>query len=82
MKKVSRNYATRRQRKNKSQKQELWDLFKSLGGNKPHPSQIEHLAEKLKLSEQQIYKWFWDTKKKVEEDEEYAKKIGEDEKKV
>jgi len=26
------------------------------------------LAEELNLHENQIYKWFWDTKKKVEED--------------
>ena len=70
--------SNRRQRKNKLQKQELWNLFKSLNGDNPRREQIEHLSEKLKLTEQQIYKWFWDTKKKVEEDEEYAIQIGED----
>ena len=55
---------------------ELWNLFKSLNGDNPKREDIENLSEKLKLTEQQIYKWFWDTKKKVEEDEEYAKRIG------
>jgi len=26
------------------------------------------LSQELNLSENQIYKWFWDTKKKVDED--------------
>jgi hypothetical protein len=30
------------------------------------------LAEQLGLKENQIYKWFWDTKKKVDEDQELA----------
>ena len=28
------------------------------------------------MKENQIYKWFWDTKKKVEEDTQLAKKMG------
>ncbi len=28
------------------------------------------------MSEQQIYKWFWDTKKKVEEDTILAREMG------
>ena len=28
------------------------------------------------MSEQQIYKWFWDTKKKVDEDTALAREMG------
>ena len=38
-------------------------------GETPSKERITKLARKLDLSENQIYKWFWDTKKKVEEDE-------------
>lgn len=37
---------------------------------------IEELSNELNLSEQQIYKWFWDTKKKVEEDTAIAKQMS------
>ena len=30
------------------------------------------------MQEQQIYKWFWDTQKKVKEDEETARNLGQD----
>ena len=29
------------------------------------------------MKEPQVYKWFWDTKKKVEEDEQFAQEMGE-----
>ncbi len=38
-------------------------------GETPSKERITKLARKLDLSDNQIYKWFWDTKKKVEEDE-------------
>jgi hypothetical protein len=34
------------------------------------------LSQELNLSEQQVYKWFWDTKKKVDEDTNLAKEMG------
>lgn len=37
---------------------------------------ITSLSQELNLSEQQVYKWFWDTKKKVEEDTILAKEIS------
>jgi len=33
-------------------------------------------AEELNLKENQIYKWFWDTKKKIEEDNVLARQLG------
>ncbi len=51
------------------QREALWAVFKSLAGRPATREQIMELSNKLKLKEQQIYKWFWDTKKKVDEDE-------------
>lgn len=39
---------------------------------------ITNLSRELNLTEQQIYKWFWDTKKKVEEDTAIAKAMSKD----
>ena len=36
------------------------------------------IAHRLRCKEQQIYKWFWDTQKKVKEDEEIAMDLGQD----
>lgn len=30
----------------------------------PHRHQIQRISDKLSLSENQVYKWFWDTKQK------------------
>lgn len=68
----------RRQRKSQVQREALWTLFKSLAGRPPKREQITELSNRLKLKEQQIYKWFWDTKKKVDEDEQYALEVGQD----
>ena len=46
-----------------------------MNGETPSREQITQLSEDLKLKENQIYKWFWDTKKKVEEDTQLARKI-------
>ena len=35
------------------------------------------MAKDLKLKEHQIYKWFWDTNKKVEEDNQLAAQIDQ-----
>ena len=43
-------------------------MYKELNGKTPTREKITQLAEELNLHENQIYKWFWDTKKKVEED--------------
>ena len=47
-------------------------------GRQPPRQHILNLVHELNLSEQQIYKWFWDTKKKVEEDEQLAQEMGAD----
>jgi hypothetical protein len=54
----------------------LWDLYKKLEGKAPDREVIAELAEELNLKENQIYKWFWDTKKKVEEDNVLARELG------
>lgn len=46
----------------------LWQLYKELKGATPSKEKITDLSIELNLSENQIYKWFWDTKKKVDED--------------
>ena len=67
---------TNRTRKSQCQKDALWTLYKELSGETPSREQITSLSEELNLKENQIYKWFWDTKKKVEEDTEIAKNIN------
>lgn len=42
----------------------------------PPREDITKLSKELNLSEQQVYKWFWDTKKKVEEDTAIAKQMS------
>ena len=46
----------------------LWELFKRQNGVVPHRDEIILLAEELNLTQTQIYKWFWDAKKRIEED--------------
>ncbi|MFM7856540.1 MAG: homeobox domain-containing protein [Flammeovirgaceae bacterium] len=57
-----------RTRKSQCQKDVLWSLYKELKGATPSKEKILELSQELNLSENQIYKWFWDTKKKVDED--------------
>ena len=57
-----------RTRKSQCQKDALWNLYKSLNGATPSHETIAEYSEELNLKENQIYKWFWDTKKKVDED--------------
>lgn len=45
-------------------------------GETPNREQIEQLSLQLNLKENQIYKWFWDTKKKVEEDTALARQMN------
>lgn len=59
---------TNRTRKSQCQKEQLWQVYKDLDGKIPSRELITELSEELNLKENQIYKWFWDTKKKVEED--------------
>ena len=51
--------------KTKKQRQQLWSCFKKNDGKQPPRDEILELAKTLKLAETQIYKWFWDTQKKV-----------------
>lgn len=67
---------TNRTRKSQCQKDALWNLYKNLKGETPTREQITELSDQLNLKENQIYKWFWDTKKKVEEDTALAKKTS------
>ena len=53
-------------------------MFKKMEGRQPSRQHILDLVNELDLTEQQIYKWFWDTKKKVEEDEQLAQEMGAD----
>lgn len=54
----------------------LWQMYKKYEGRTPERDVITKLAADLGLKENQIYKWFWDTKKKVDEDNELALQIG------
>ena len=36
------------------------------------------MSANLDLKENQVYKWFWDTKKKVEDDTQIARKLSND----
>ena len=65
-----------RTRKSQCQKDVLWKIYKELNGATPSKDKITDLSNELNLSENQIYKWFWDTKKKVDEDNSHALKIG------
>ena len=69
---------TNRTRKSQCQKDALWLLYKELKGKTPSREQIAELSNNLDLKENQVYKWFWDTKKKVEEDTQEAKKMAQD----
>ena len=51
-------------------------MYKRLNGIPPARDEIKQLAKELNLKSNQIYKWFWDTKKKVEEDTILAKQLG------
>ena len=54
----------------------MWELYKRLNGIPPTREEIKHLSKELNLKGNQIYKWFWDTKKKVEEDTMLARQMG------
>ena len=43
----------------------------------PARERIAQISDKIGLSVNQIYKWFWDTKKKVEEHSVLARSIGQ-----
>ena len=42
----------------------------------PNRDEIQNLSENLNLSENQIYKWFWDTKQKNEKNYQEMEKNG------
>ena len=62
-----------RARKSQDQKDALWSLYKRLNGLPPARDEIKMIGEEMGLKPAQIYKWFWDTKKKIEEDTVLAK---------
>ena len=41
-------------------------MYKRLNGQTPHRADIEEVAMKLGLRANQIYKWFWNKKKKFD----------------
>lgn len=45
-------------------------------GTVPEREQIAKFSKEVGLSENQVYKWFWDTNKKVVEDKALAEQIG------
>ena len=51
-------------------------MYKNLNGKTPQREMITALADELNLKENQIYKWFWDTKKKVDEDTQLARQMS------
>ena len=51
-------------------------MYQDLNGKTPQRQQILDLADELNLKVNQIYKWFWDTKKKVQEDTKMAREMG------
>lgn len=53
-------------------------MYKEKNGETPDKDTIANLAKKLGLSENQIYKWFWDTKKKLEDEEKNKNKSAND----
>ena len=61
-----------RTRKSQNQKEALWELYKRLNGIPPNKDETKILAVELSLKPHQIYKWFWDTRKKVDEDAQLA----------
>lgn len=44
----------------------LWQFYKDLGGESPSKQTISELADQLDLKVPQVYKWFWDTNKKID----------------
>lgn len=72
----AKNKTNNRTRKSQCQKDALWSLYKTYKGNLPPREVITNLSNELNLTEQQVYKWFWDTKKKVEEDTNLARKMS------
>ena len=47
----------------------LWDLYQRRNGIPPSKEEISFYSNSLNLTENQIYKWFWDTKKRVEHEQ-------------
>lgn len=56
----------RKNRKSISQKMALWQFYRGLNGETPTKQTIKDLAEDLKLKVSQVYKWFWDMNRKVD----------------
>lgn len=65
-----------RTRKSKTQKHKLWKFFEQLEGSVPERDKIAKFSEEIGLTENQVYKWFWDTNKKLVEDKALAEQIG------
>ena len=62
--------------KTKNEMDKLWEIYKSLNGIPPSREVIGKLSTEMNLKENQIYKWFWDMKKKVQEDNVLARNMG------
>ena len=72
---LSKQQRINRTRKSKEQTECLWSLYKRTNGVPPDSAEAKQIAEKLGLKAVQIYKWFWDTKKKVDEDAHLASQL-------
>ena len=67
--KRSQQKETKRDKKNRKsigQKMALWQFYKQLNGETPSKQTIENLAAELQLKVPQVYKWFWDMNRKVD----------------
>lgn len=51
---------------NEQQKDVLWGIYQSTYGRLPERKQRIELAKKLNSTEAKIYKWFFDTRRRVE----------------
>jgi hypothetical protein len=56
-------------RKSMQQKLALEQFYKDLQGETPSKETIADLSSQLNLTENQVYKWFWDTNKRVDQNQ-------------
>ena len=53
--------------KSQDQKKALWETYKIYNGQTPSKEDVKQLVMKLGLKANQIYKWFWNKKKRFDE---------------
>ena len=65
-------------RKSMHQKLALEQFYKDLQGETPSKETISDLSLELNLTENQVYKWFWDTNKRVDQKHDAPQQQSED----